>query len=91
MVRNRHRGAIQLENDRVGGRRNDEREGGHVYHPLSQTEDMMRNTHRRDYGNDAPMEITKRFPQPLGNLAQEREIPTFPQPIIFVSEEKSVE
>jgi hypothetical protein len=31
------------------------------------------------------MEITKRFPQELGNLAAEREIPAFPQPIIFVS------
>jgi hypothetical protein len=31
------------------------------------------------------MEITKRFPQELGNLPGEREIPTFPQPIIFVS------
>jgi hypothetical protein len=34
------------------------------------------------------MEITKRFPQQLGNLAGEREIPTFPQPIMFVSNEK---
>jgi hypothetical protein len=30
-------------------------------------------------GNGAAMEITNRFPQPLGNLAGEREIPTFPQ------------
>jgi hypothetical protein len=44
----------------------------------------MRNDKRRGDGNDAPMEITKRFPQALGNLAGEREIPTFPQPIIFV-------
>jgi hypothetical protein len=34
------------------------------------------------------MEITHRFPQPLGNLAGEREIPTFPQPIIVVCNEK---
>jgi anaerobic ribonucleoside-triphosphate reductase len=34
------------------------------------------------------MEITKRFPQELGHLAEEREIATFPQPIIFVSDEK---
>ena len=27
-------------------------------------------------------------PQPLGNLAGEREILTFPQPIIFVADEK---
>jgi hypothetical protein len=51
----------------------------------------MRNDNRRGHGNDAPVEITKRFPQGLGNLAGKREIPTFPQPIIFVSEEKSVE
>ena len=35
----------------------------------------MRNTNRRDYGNDAPMEITERFPQPLGNLAQNARFP----------------
>jgi hypothetical protein len=39
-----------------------------------------RNTQNaRGCGNDAPMEIKKRFPQELGNLAEEREIPTFPQ------------
>jgi hypothetical protein len=30
-------------------------------------------------GNDVPMETRKRFPQGLGNLAQNGEIPTFPQ------------
>jgi len=34
------------------------------------------------------MEITKRFPQELGNLAGEREIPTFPQPILRGIEER---
>jgi hypothetical protein len=34
------------------------------------------------------MEITKRFPHALGNLAEDREIPTFPQPIIVVSDKK---
>jgi hypothetical protein len=48
----------------------------------------MQHKTRRGYGNDAPVEITKRFPQELGNLAGEREIPTFPQPIIFVSDEE---
>jgi hypothetical protein len=48
----------------------------------------MRNENRRGYGNDAPVEITNRFPQELGNLAGEREIPTFPQPIILVADEK---
>ena len=33
-------------------------------------------------GNGAAMETTERFPQRLGNLAGEREIPTFPPPII---------
>jgi hypothetical protein len=28
-----------------------------------------------DCGNDAPMEITERFPQPLGNLAQNARFP----------------
>ena len=28
-----------------------------------------------DYGNAAPMEITERFPQPLGNLAQNARFP----------------
>ena len=35
----------------------------------------MRNTNRRGYGNDAAMEITKRFPQQLGNLAQNARFP----------------
>ena len=48
----------------------------------------MRNKNRRGYGNDALMEITKRFPQALGNLADEREIPTFPQPIIVVPDKE---
>jgi hypothetical protein len=29
------------------------------------------------YGNAAPMEITERFPQPLGNLAQNARFPHF--------------
>jgi hypothetical protein len=33
------------------------------------------------------MEITKRFPQELGNLAEEREIPTFPQADFFSFQE----
>ena len=37
------------------------------------------------------METTEQFPQRLGNLAKEREIPTFPQPIIFVSQEEDEE
>jgi hypothetical protein len=37
----------------------------------------MQNEHRRGYGNDAAMEITKRFPQPLGNLAQNARFPHF--------------
>jgi hypothetical protein len=51
----------------------------------------IRNENRRGYGNDALMEITKRFPQALGNLAEEREIPTFPQPIIVVLDKKKKE
>ena len=35
---------------------------------------------RRGCGNAVPVEITERFPPGLGNLAEEREIPTFPQP-----------
>jgi hypothetical protein len=63
--------------------------GPRVWHPpLAANEQSTRNENRRGYGNDALMEITKRFPQELGNLAGEREIPTFPQPIIFVSDEK---
>ncbi len=34
------------------------------------------------------METTKRFPQELGNLAGEREIPTFPQPILVSVKKK---
>src|SRR5712692_5453651 len=47
-----------------------------VYHPLfAATEEIMRNENRRAYGNDAPVEITKRFPQALGNLAQNARFP----------------
>lgn len=48
-------------------------------------------THRNSgCGNDAPVEITERFPQELGNLAGEREIPTFSQaiPLSFREEER---
>jgi hypothetical protein len=41
------------------------------------------------YGNDVPVEITERFPQGLGNL-EEREIPTFPQRLLFRSRDKNV-
>jgi hypothetical protein len=33
------------------------------------------------------METTERFPQGFGNLAGEREIPTFPQRILFFGQE----
>jgi hypothetical protein len=36
------------------------------------------------------MEITERFPQELGNLAEEREIPTFPQRLVLKSVDKNV-
>src|ERR1700726_2865048 len=61
-VRSRHRGPIALKHNRAGGRRNDDRKGGQgLASPLSASEEIMRNTNRRDYGNDAPMEITERF------------------------------
>ena len=47
----------------------------------------MRNDNRRGYGNDAPMEITKRFPQPLGNLAQNARFPHSHKPIPVITEE----
>jgi hypothetical protein len=43
-------------------------------------------------GNVGPMEITKRFPQDLGNLAQNARFPHSHKPIfLFVSDEKNVE
>jgi hypothetical protein len=33
------------------------------------------------YGNAAPMEITERFPQALGNLAQTARFPHFHKPL----------
>jgi hypothetical protein len=64
--------------------------GAGAQHPpfRDERDTLRRHEHRRGYGNDAPMEITKRFPQELGNLAGEREIPTFPQPIIVVFDKK---
>ena len=43
----------------------------------------MRHENRRGDGNDAPMEITKRFPQPLGNLAQNARFPHSHSPSSF--------
>jgi hypothetical protein len=37
------------------------------------SEEVTKN--KSGYGNDAPMEITKRFPQELGNLAQNARLP----------------
>ena len=51
-------------------------------HPLVS---MAGNDDRDGCGNAVPVEITERFPPGLGNLAEEREIPTFPQPIISFS------
>ena len=40
-------------------------------------------------GNDAPMEITKRFPQPLGNLRPSVRFPHFHKPpLVFRSKEQ---
>jgi hypothetical protein len=41
-------------------------------------------------GNDAPVDITERCPPELGNLAGEREIPTFPQRLVLESVDKNV-
>jgi IstB-like ATP binding protein len=68
--------AIDTEHDRTGGRRNDEHEGPRVQHPpfrRCRGDDAKRTP--RGYGNDAPLEITERFPQPLGNLAQNARFP----------------
>lgn len=40
-------------------------------------------------GNDAPMEITERFPQPLGNLAQNARFPHSHKPIPFFTDQKT--
>ena len=62
--------------------------GARVWSPPRARLTSSRKRNRRGYGNDVRAEITERFPQALGNLAGEREIPTFPQPIIVVSNEK---
>ncbi len=65
-----------MQNDRVGDGRDNDREGGQgLASPRTATEPMTRNEHRPGYGNDAPMEITERFPQPLGNLASNARFP----------------
>jgi hypothetical protein len=64
-----------MQNDRVGDRRNDDREGGQGLASPRAEQETMQNEKRRSYGNDAPMEITERFPQPLGNLAHHARFP----------------
>ena len=63
-------------NDRVGGARNDDRQAGKGTHPP--------NFHKRPRphakdgcGNGVPMESKERFPQELGNLAQNARFPHF--------------
>jgi hypothetical protein len=68
-----------LENDRSGCPRNDDRPAGQGLLSPSCGAQEVKTKIARGCGNDAPVEITKRFPQELGNLAEEREIPTFPQ------------
>jgi hypothetical protein len=46
---------------------------------------------RRGYGIDAPVEITKRFPQELGNLAQNARFPHSHKPILVSLRKKNVE
>jgi hypothetical protein len=68
---------IDPTNDRTGGCRSDDLEDGQglASPPCASRETSMRNEIRRGYGNDALMEITKRFPQALGNLAENARFP----------------
>jgi len=43
---------------------------------------------RIGYGNAGPVDGTERRPPRLGNLAAAREIPTFPQPLLFLDQER---
>jgi hypothetical protein len=51
----------------------------------------VRTTTVRGCGNDAPVEITNRFPQELGNLAQNARFPHSHEPMLLASSEKNVE
>jgi len=61
-----------------------------VGYPLKgEAREVTTKTNRRGCGNDAPMEITTRFPQPLGNLAETARFPHFHKPIPLVFQEKT--
>jgi hypothetical protein len=47
----------------------------------------VNSTIARGCGNDAPAEITKRFPQELGNLAQNARFPHSHKPITLTDKE----
>jgi hypothetical protein len=71
------------KNDRVGCIRNDDRCAAQgLLSPDSRAEEVMTKI-ARGCGNAAPMEITKRFPQERGNLAQNARFPHSHKPIPF--------
>ena len=72
-----------MKNDGVGCPRNDDRRGGQglLSPPIGHEGVMWNWQHRGGCGNDAPVEITKRFPQELGNLAQHARFPHSHKPI----------
>jgi hypothetical protein len=71
-----------LETDRVGGARSDDRQAGKG----TASPDVARivvATNEDGCGNGVPVESTNRFPQGLGNLAQNARFPHFHKPITF--------
>ena len=76
--------ASGAKNDRVGCPRNDDRRAaqGLVSPRIAMTEEVISKI-AHGCGNDAPVEITERFPQELGNLAQNARFPHSHKPIPF--------
>jgi hypothetical protein len=60
------------------------------YPPFCEGGVANRKTENPACGNAGPMEITKRFPQDLGNLAQNARFPHSHKPSLSLSGEKNV-
>jgi len=68
------------QSEPAGGRRSDDRRRGQGQLSPKSARGHGSHDQRHGCGNGAPMEITERFPQALGNLAQTARFPHFHKP-----------
>jgi hypothetical protein len=76
--------SIAMITDRVGGPRNGDRQVAQGLLSLIFDAEEVPPTRVRGCGNVGPMEITKRFPQDLANLAQNARFAHSHKPILSI-------